>query len=228
MLNKTTLCCVTAFVGTMTSFNSQAEILALGVKAGTLGLGLEVVAQASDKVNLRLQHTRFSRQITESSTGGSSDLEFDLDLDLGATSLLLDFHPLAGSFRLTAGYGNNANRFVGSAVPSGSYEIGDNVYSAADIGTVNGRIDFKSAAPYLGFGWGNAFNGDGGFAMNLDIGVFLQGAPQVHLSTTKQLSDPAAQALLQQNINKETANFEEDSKDLKAWPVLALGVTYLF
>lgn len=228
MLNKTTLCCVTAFVGTMTSLSSQAEILALGVKAGTLGLGVEVVAQANDHFNLRLQHTRFSRQITESSSGGNSDLEFDLDLDLGATTMLVDFHPLAGSFRLTAGYGNNANQFVGSAVPSGSYEIGDNVYSAADIGTVNGRIDFKSKAPYLGFGWGNAFNGDGGFAMNLDIGVFLQGAPQVHLSTTKQLSDPAAQALLQQNINKETANFEEDSKDLKAWPVLALGVTYSF
>lgn len=228
MLNKTILLSATAIACCITSTMVQAEILALGVKAGTLGLGLEVVAQANDRFNLRLQHTKFSRQITESSTGGSSDLEFDLDVDLGATSMLVDFHPLAGSFRLTAGYGNNANQFVGSVVPSGSYEIGDNVYSAADVGTVNGRIDFKSAAPYLGFGWGNAFNGDGGFAMNLDIGVFLQGAPQVQISTTKQLSDPAAQALLQQNINKETANFEEDSKNLKAWPVLALGVTYLF
>lgn len=228
MLNKTALLSATAFACSMTSTMAQAEILALGVKAGTLGLGIEVVAQASDRFNLRLQHTKFSRQITKSSTGGSSDLEFDLDVDLGATTALLDFHPLAGSFRLTAGYGNNANQFVGAAVPNGSYEIGDNVYSAADVGTVNGRIDFKSSAPYLGFGWGNAFDGDGGFAMNLDIGVFLQGAPQVHISTSKQLSDPTAQALLQQNLNKETANFEEDSKALKAWPVLALGLTYLF
>ncbi|MCT6698086.1 hypothetical protein [Rheinheimera sp. 4Y26] len=50
----------------------------------------------------------------------------------------------------------------------------------------------------------------------------------MQLSTSKQLSNPAAQALLQQNIDKETANFEKDSKDLKAWPVLALGVSYLF
>lgn len=228
MFNKTTLSAAVIFACTLTCTQASAEVLAVGVKGGTLGLGLELMAQANDHINLRLQHTRFSRQITESSSGGSSDLEFDLDLDLGATSLLVDYHPLAGSFRLTAGYGNNANQFVGAAVPSGSYEIGDNVYSAADIGTVNGRIDFKSTAPYLGFGWGNAFAGDGGFSLNLDIGVFLQGAPQVQLSTSKQLSDPAAQALLQQNIDKETANFEDDTKDLKAWPVLALGISYLF
>ncbi|HCU65625.1 MAG TPA: hypothetical protein DF774_07700 [Rheinheimera sp.] len=228
MLQKTTLSAAVVFACSLSSTQVAADVLAVGVKGGTLGLGLELVAQASDSFNLRLQHTRFSRQITESSSGGNSDLEFDLELDIGATSLLVDFHPLAGSFRLTAGYGNNANQFVGSAVPSGSYEIGDNVYSAADVGTVNGRIDFKSAAPYLGFGWGNAFAGDGGFSMNLDIGVFLQGAPQVQLSTSKQLSDPAAQALLQQNLDKETTNFEDDSKDLKAWPVVALGVSYLF
>ena len=228
MLQKTTLSAAVVFACSLSSTQVAADVLAVGVKGGTLGLGLELVAQASDSFNLRLQHTRFSRQITELSSGGNSDLEFDLELDIGATSLLVDFHPLAGSFRLTAGYGNNANQFVGSAVPSGSYEIGDNVYSAADVGTVNGRIDFKSAAPYLGFGWGNAFAGDGGFSMNLDIGVFLQGAPQVQLSTSKQLSDPAAQALLQQNLDKETTNFEDDSKDLKAWPVVALGVSYLF
>lgn len=227
MLKKTPLFAAVVACS-LASTQASAEVLALGVKVGTLGLGVEVVAQANDYFNLRVQHSRFSRQITESSSGGNSDLEFDLDLDLGATSLLVDYHPLAGSFRLTAGYGNNANQFVGAAVPSGSYEIGDNVYSAADVGTVNGRIDFKSAAPYLGFGWGNAFAGDGGFAVNLDLGVFLQGAPQVQLSTSKQLSDPAAQALLQQNLDKETANFEDDSKDLKAWPVVALGVSYLF
>lgn len=228
MLNKMTLCAITAFACSVISVQATADIVAVGVKGGTLGVGVEMVAQANDKFNVRLQHTRFSRQITESSSGGSSDLEFDLTLDLGATSMLLDFHPLAGSFRLTAGYGTNANQFAGAAVPNGSYEIGDNVYSAADVGTVHGRIDFKSAAPYLGFGWGNAFAGDGGFAMNLDIGVFLQGAPQVRLSTSKQLSDATAQALLQQNLEKESANFAEDIQDLKAWPVLALGVTYLF
>jgi len=228
-MNKLTVCgFVLGLATAMVSTTAQAEDFALGVKGGTIGLGFEGVFRLSEQINLRAQHTQFSKDVNESSSGGSSDLDFNLDLDIGMTALMLDYHPFNGAFRLTAGYAKNANQLNGSAVPSGSYEIGDNIYTAADIGNVNATIDFKSTAPYLGFGWGNAVSPDNGFGISFEVGVLLQGAPKINLTTTKQLATPALQQQLEANIAKETATFEEDTKSFKAWPVVALGVSYQF
>jgi hypothetical protein len=228
-MNKLTLGALVLGLATaMVSTTAQAEDFALGVKGGTIGLGFEGVYRLSEQINLRAQHTQFSTDVDESSSGGSSDLDFNLDLDIGMTALMLDYHPFNGSFRLTAGYAKNANQLSGSAVPSGSYEIGDKIYTAAEIGNVNATIDFKSAAPYLGFGWGNAVSPDNGFGVSFEVGVLLQGAPKINLTTTKQLPTAALQQQLEANIAKETATFEDDTKSFKAWPVVALGVSYQF
>lgn len=219
----TTLLATSMFYG-----SAQAEGFALALKGGTIGIGVEGTFRLSEQFNLRAQHTAFSTEVTESSSGGNNDLDFNLDLDLGMSALMIDYHPFSGSFRLTAGYAKNGNEFTGSAVPSGSYEIGDQVYSAADIGTVNGNIDFKSSAPYLGFGWGNAVSPDNGFGVSFEMGVLLQGAPKIKLTTSKQLADPALQQRLDADIAKEVASFEDDTKSFKAWPVVALGVSYQF
>lgn len=206
----------------------QAQGVAVGVKAGTTGLGVEGYYQVSPMLNVRAHYSRYSATFSQD-TGGDGELEFDMDTDLGMGALLLDFYPFSGSFHLSAGYAKNNTGFAGVATASGgNYTIDGQEYSAAQIGEVRGELSFKSSAPYVGLGWGNPIDDDGGFGVNFELGAILQGAPKAKITTSKQLSDPAAQAQLEQHIQQEITSFEDDTSSFKAWPVIALGITYQF
>lgn len=207
---------------------AQAQGVALGVKAGTTGVGVEGYYQISTMLNVRAHYSRYSTTFTQD-TGGDNSLEFDMDTDLGMSALMLDFYPFSGSFHLSAGYANNNTGFAGLAKPSGgNYTIDGQQYSAAQVGDVRGELTFKSSAPYVGLGWGNPVDDDGGLGLNFELGAILQGAPQAGITTSKKLSDPAAQAQLDQHIQQEITSFEDDTNSFKAWPVVAFGITYSF
>ena len=83
---------------------------------------------------------------------------------------------------------------------------------------MNGVVDFKSTAPYFGVGWGNATNGR--FGLALDLGVVLQGIPQVSLTATGLVSsDPN----FVQELNREVQELENDISAFKYYPVISLG-----
>jgi hypothetical protein len=85
---------------------------------------------------------------------------------------------------------------------------------------LNGVVDFKSTAPYFGVGWGNATNGR--FGLALDLGVVLQGIPQVSLTATGLVSsDPN----FVQELNREVQELENDISAFKYYPVISLGLS---
>ena len=195
---------------------AAADGFGLGVKAGTLGFGVEGTFGLSESVNLRAGVNSYS--VTGDET--ASDIRYDGKLELRTLALLLDWHPFAGTFRLTAGLMKNDNALRLTATPTASQTIGGTPYTPAQIGTLSGDVTFKSTAPYAGIGWGNAAR-RGRFGGVFEIGAMFQGKPKVSLRASGGLVSQA-------DLNSEAQLAEADLDDFKIYPVISFGLSFRF
>ena len=211
---------ILAVFGLTLSLHSSSHAgLGIAGRAGTLGLGVEVTQSLIPMVNVRGGVNWFNY----SWDGTESDVDYNIELELKSFTALVDLHPfpLLG-FRLTGGivFNSNGLEMVSDQI-SGTIEVGGDTYPISDVGTLNGVVDFKSTAPYLGIGWGNAASSRIGIAV--DLGVAFQGSPQVDLRATGRLAtDPT----FQQDLNREIQELEDDISGFKYYPVLSIGLSF--
>lgn len=205
--------------------SARAEVGAT-LKVGTQGIGADVTTGINEKLNARFNLNYFSYGTTfegdedeDGGGGGSVKPELTL-LTLGA---LLDWHPWAQGFRLSAGLYLNMNKVDMTADLSDTVEINDREYTLSDLG---GSVDFNTLAPYLGLGYGNAVGTDGRWHFSFDLGVMFQGTPQVDLRAS--VSDPALQTQLDADIAGEEKKLEDDLGFFTIYPVISFGVSYRF
>ena len=205
-----------ALAALLVTGGAAADGFGLGVKAGTLGFGVEGTFGLSESVNLRAGVNSYS--VTGDET--ASDIRYDGKLELRTLALLLDWHPFAGTFRLTAGLMKNDNALRLTATPTASQTIGGTPYTPADIGTLSGDVTFKSTAPYAGIGWGNAAR-RGRFGGVFEIGAMFQGKPKVSLRASGGLVSQA-------DLNAEAQEAQTDLDDFKIYPVISFGLSFRF
>ncbi len=193
------------------------------LKAGTLGAGLDVSVGMSESLGLRLQANALSYEddFTE------SDVDYSGDIDLKSAGLLLDWHPFSGVFRVSAGAYWNGNEATAVGRPTGGfYEINGTTYASAEIGSLNGQVDFPSVAPYLGLGFGSAPKAGSGLSFSFDVGVLYQQEANVALSVACGTTVRCAQ--LQSDVAAEAVSLQDDLKDYKFYPVVSFGIGYRF
>lgn len=194
--------------------------VAIGVSAGTLGLGGEASIKATETVVFRLTGSYYGIDLTESANkatnGASSDYKFDVTALFGGA--LLDWHPWSGGFRLTAGV-RYADLQLKAQELNGR-TIGNNSYTAAQVGTVHTTVkNSQQAAPYVGLGYDAAhFKGPGfNFSLGLDVGAMYAGKADVKISTDRSVAG------LSTDIAKETKDLEDKlGKYTLFYPVLML------
>lgn len=196
--------------------------IALGVKASTLGAGAEGTVGLLQGLNLRGGVNALSFDFDAE----TSDVDYDVDADLLSFPIVLDWHPFKGSgFRITGGILINQNEGDAEATTEATYTIGDTVYTAAQLGSLSGKVDFNEVAPYVGIGWGNAVGKDKRWSFSCDFGVVFQGEANIDLAASGPIaSDPTFQA----ELAKEKKALEDELDDYKYYPVISLGVTYKF
>lgn len=198
----------------------KAGGVAVAGRASTLGLGAELTAGLSDRVNVRLGGNIFT--YSRSFTQDDSD-QFDLDLELRSVSGILDWHPSAGGFRLSGGVIGNGNKAGLVARAAGaSYEIGNNRYAVSDVGSLTGTANVGNVAGYAGIGWGNPVGEGKRLGVVFDLGVAFQGSPQVTLRATGPIAGNAA---FQQDLTLEEQEFNDDARRFRYYPVISLGVS---
>jgi len=207
-----------------------------------LGIGISVGTGLGDRFNVRGAYHAFSydREIE----GDADEADYEGELDLKSTALLLDWHPFKGAFRLTGGLMSNGNQINLTATPSdgsGEYEFGNCTFQSSDL-VVNGVTDFKSTAPYLGLGWGGNMNAAPGFYATFDVGLMFSGEPDTRLkgrgtaqTTTPgpECGDGSPQDVSQYDEFKNALRDAEDeaneeSEDFKLWPNIAFGLGWRF
>ena len=103
-----------------------------------------------------------------------------------------------------------------------NFDIGNDQFSPAEVGTLQSVTSFASTAPYLGVGYDFELLGKVG--LNFDFGVLWQGEPSVSLEAT----GPAASQALQDALLTERQELEDEMTDFKAWPVVSVAFIYNF
>ena len=201
----------------VSNFQSALADVGLEVKGGTMGVGGGLVLGLASHANLRLgaQKYEISADFTE------DGLEYKAEFKPDNQYLLLDLMPFEnGNLRLTVGTIKNDNEIVASATVQSSTNIGG---SAISLGRVDSVIGFNSSASYLGIGWGNAVRPSKRIGFTVDLGIMNQGSPIARLTV-----DDPSNTVTQADIDQEAADLEEELKDFKMYPVLALGLTVRF
>ncbi len=206
---------------------SQASDAALSTTLGTTGVGLHLTVPAMENVNARLgfNYLDYSR------SGSTSDVDYDIKMKLGTFDALLDWYVNGSAFRVTGGvtFNNNKIDAVAKSNAAGTYTIQGHTYNAASAGQINGTIDFKKAAPYLGIGWGNALaKQEKGWGFTADLGVLLQGSPSTTLTNTGCTAPSSVCAQLATDVAAENVLLTDKANDFKIYPVARIGVSYRF
>lgn len=196
----------------------------VGANIGTLGIGPEVgMVIVPDKFALRLTTGFMSLNTSQT----SSNMSYSGSLDLRNAVLLGDYHPFAGSFRLTGGLALNDNSIgLSAALAAGqTYTVNGATYTAGANDHANASIGFNKIAPYLGFGFGSA-GSDAGLHFMSDFGFMYMGAPNASLSITT--SDPAAQSAANQYAAADQSQLNSDLNKFKWYPVAQISAVYRF
>ena len=191
----------------------------IGMKAGTLGIGIEATWRPLPYMDLRLGANAYDYNDTLSEAG----IDYDASLTLKTYYATANFKFPLSPFRMTAGLYSNGNELNLASVNTGNITIGGIDYSAAEIGTLSSTTSFSSTAPYFGFGFD--FTVLNKVGLNLDFGVLWQDEPNVTMAATGLLaSDPFFLA----ELESERQQLEDEMSNYKAWPVITLGFVYNF
>ncbi len=191
----------------------------VGVKAGTLGAGIEGRWQPVPYLDVRVGTNFYDYDDTSSQAG----IEYDATLSLDTVYATGNFRFPLSPFRVTAGVFSNSNELLMTSTETGTFELGGTTYNASDVGTLRSTTSFGSTSPYLGFGYDfSLFNKVG---LNFDVGVLWQGEPDVAVTADGVL---ATNPTFIQSLEAERLELENEISDYKAWPVISLGFVYNF
>ena len=190
------------------------------VHVGTLGIGAQVAMPLASRINFRggIDFQPVDFQVTV------EDVELDVEFPTAAVTAVLDLYPNESGFRLSAGLVYFGGSLSVEGAPADDVELGNNVYTPAQVGTIRGSLGTSKIAPYLGLGWGNAVGTGFGFA--LDVGVAYHGTPEYSLEATGPVSsDPQ----FRMDLDAEAESANEDIPGVASmYPVLKLGLSYGF
>ena len=218
-MNKTRCHVVVLALGALFTQSAIADDnLWFGVKAGTLGLGLEATWRPVPYLDLRAGLNKYDYDMS----GLQAGVNYNSDLKLDSTYVTANFRVPLNPLRFTIGVFSNGNEL--SMVSQGATStIGGITYLPSEIGTLRTTTSFESTAPYLGFGFDfRAFDKVG---INLDIGFLWQDSPIVTMTSDGTLSgDSGFDAALE----LERQELENDLEDFEVYPVISLGFAVNF
>ena len=191
----------------------------LGVKAGTLGLGVEGTWRPLPWFDLRGGVNSFEYD----HDGTEAGIDYDATLDLQSWYGTANFRMPLSPFRVTAGVFNNGNELRLVSRETGAVDVGGTVFTSDEVGTMRGLTTFEDVAPYAGIGFDFGLFGKVG--LNLDLGVMYQGEPEIALFSDGLLADDPA---FQDALESERGQLQDEVDRYKLYPVASLTFNVRF
>ncbi len=215
-----------ALAAAMLLANSAQADVGVSADIGTTGFGLHLSAPLQESLNARIG----VNYLHYSYSGNTSDVDYDFKLKLTSLEALLDWFPTQSQFRVSAGLVYNGNQIdaTGKSNNNGSYTLNGNTYNASNAGRLDGKVDFRNVAPYLGIGWGNALAKDKGWGFTSDLGVLFQGAPNTSLVNSGCSLGVTLCTRLDNDVAAENVKLRDKADSFKFYPVVRVGVSYKF
>ncbi|MGR3984537.1 MAG: hypothetical protein OD817_04680 [Gammaproteobacteria bacterium] len=207
--------------------------VSLAARGGTLGGGLEMKFPLHSKFNARLVANRFNKTDDKERKGN----RYRGDLNLRTFGAIGDWHPDGGGFRVSIGVFSNGSELKAKTTGD-SFTFNGRKYT----GEANLLLDFESAAPYLGIGWGS--QKPSGLSLDFEIGLLYQNTPQLSAhgsggvgpgsSCNFTVNDKGIATVsdvcggLKTDLEAEHKDLQDDIDDFKVYPVLSFGLQYRF
>lgn len=230
------------FVDSDEGRNSTIPKIGAGFKLSSLGLGIDVAARITPKINVRLNLNKLDYDFDDVEVSDETSLEETTEGSLAMSNhgLLLDYHPFAGTFRVSFGIYSSSNKV--NTLTTGSIEdtkIGDYRYDIE--GEVVGSAKMNGTLPYIGLGWGNTPRDGFPLSVSFDLGVLIgtDATAEVDVTgTATELStgiefdindeaNPEAERFHTQ-LQNEIDEINSDLSDVSMFPVISFGLNYRF
>lgn len=189
-------------------------------KVGTQGIGLEVGTAFNKYIGARVG----GNYLKYSDSQDVNNKNYDYDIDIANGEALVDVHPFANGFRLTGGAYYNPDKVKLTYTPTASEIIGDNTYTAGQIGTVRADIETSDFSPYAGIGFSRAFTKAGNWFFDTDLGVKFNDVS----STITSDGTLASNSTFNDDLLKEKQKIQDEFELLDYYPVINIGFGYKF
>ncbi|NNF67631.1 MAG: hypothetical protein HKM98_08990 [Gammaproteobacteria bacterium] len=209
----------TLVFGLATSAASADDDFWLGVKAGTLGLGLEASWRPVPYLDLRAGVNGYSFD----KDGNEAGIDYLGDADLMTVFATANFRVPLSPFRVTAGLFNNGNELTLTSRDSSTYQVGSQTYTSDEVGTLRAGATFEDWAPYAGLGFD--FRVLDTVGLHIDAGVLGQGSPNVTLTAD---GSAAGDPQFQQELEAERMELQRSVDDYEYYPVVSIGFSFNF
>ena len=220
--------------------------LAIGVKAGTAGIGAELAAPIGPYFQVRAGYAlmpplSYSRTVSVPEHPGKqgSDKGDDKPVDAKATvnlsnaELLFDIFPVEYSgFHITAGlmYGpKNAIKVTGKGFPEDYNVAGLDVdgYTVKAVnGNINGYIGVDALRPYLGVGFGRAIRRDRTVGVTCDLGAIYWGKPGLYAPGEPLIGDWEDVRITSDSLNGRDEGLIAKAEKLVVYPMINVHVFF--
>lgn len=212
-------------VGSESVMGAQGDVT-VGAKVGTLGAGAEVMFALQDDLALRggINYIIFDFDST------ISEIDYTMEPEFKNLTMLLDWHPFSGAFRLTGGFSLNDNKvnLDGSASREAIPSQYNQYAYLTDLVQVQGEVDFNSFASYLGIGWTSS-HGESGWGVSCDFGVLFQGAATVSdLSVVTDVDYGSFQGEVNDYLEEQKKEIQDELDKYEYYPVASIMLNYTF
>lgn len=211
-----------AMAAALSASAASAQEFALGVNAGTPGVGVQASAKVSDSIVVRGAIDGLSISRDEE----YSDVDYDGKAKLLTGGLFADLHPGGSAFFVSGGAYVGKRKIKLRGQPTAPVEIGDVIFTPAQIGRIDGEAKLSNVQPFVGLGYDNTFVGDRGWGFRALVGVSFSKRPDVDLTASGGAlsTDPTFLA----ELREEEAEARHDAKEFRYFPVVQVGLTRRF
>jgi hypothetical protein len=209
--------------------------VAVGFKADTLGLGVEVATPVASRFNLRTSFNIFAFNDPFSIDG----INYEARLHLQSTETTLDWFPIGG-LHVSPGmlYLKNSMSAPASVGPGQTFVLGSQTFTNSVDDPVSGTSSVvypHAFAPLLLLGYGNIIPRTGRhLSIPFEFGAAYTGAPKINVALTGTACAPngclsfSGSSAAQASLKQEIYNLNEDLKRYPLFPIVSLGLAYHF
>jgi len=188
--------------------------LSLGLGLTTSGPALEATYRFAPQFAARALVAGFPSSLERTETVDGADL--DIEADLGAYGLILDYYVGGSGFRVSGGIMQST--LAADLSASGDIEIDGTTYTGAAL---EGDLEYENpTAPLLAVGYRREF---GNLFVSGEVGAMFTGAVEVDVRETTE----GGNVIPQDDIDTFISDAEE-ALDIGIFPHVALMVGYVF
>jgi hypothetical protein len=210
----------------------------VGLKASTLGLGIDAGTQLTDRSRVRaaFNFLSYSQDFNENGATGTGHLT------LKSVQLQYDWAPFRGSFYVSPGllvYSGNRVRVNGTSPGGQVFTINRTNFVSDPANPINGtgKLDFNHVAPTVLAGFSSVLPGrDRHFAVPVEFGFAFGGAPETVLTIVggvcnadgSNCRNAATDPVFQSNVAAVQNRLNRNLRFLRFYPVVSVGFAYRF